>query len=816
MDCSRSVARLRPLLRVLIICALLCPTLIAGRPPYNAEAAPSAECRTISFAAGHDVGTSADHVRSVALGDLDDDGDLDIVSGSRSGEDYEIIAWQNDGTAFSGPWSTTQDVGLSTAHVMSVALGDLDNDGDLDIVSGSSSGEDYEVIAWQNDGTPFTDTWTPNDVGASDDSVSTVALGDLDNDGDLDIVSGSGLGEDYEVVAWLNAGSPFSGVWGYADVGTSTSSVLSLALGDLDDDGYLDIVSGSGSGEDNEVITWQNDGSPFSGGLWSQQDVGANTANVRSVALGDLDHDGDLDIVSGSGPGENYEIIAWQNDGSPFSEPWTQNNVGASLDTVTSLALGDLDHDGDLDIVSGSGLGEDYEVIAWQNDGSPFATLWTQNDVGASTDSVFSVALGDLDNDGDLDIVSGSGSGENYELIAWQNTLSHRGLGFYPGGAEVGATTVNFVYSVAAGDLDDDGDLDIVSGSSAGEDYEVIAWENDGSPFSGLWPQSDVGASTGSVFSVALGDLDNDGDLDIVSGSGSGEDNEVIAWQNDGSPFLGLWSQQDVGADTATVWSVSLGDLDNDGDLDIVSGSTSGEVIAWKNGGSPFSGLWTQNDVGASTAGIESVALGDLDADGHLDIVSGSGSGEDKEVIAWQNDGSPFLGLWSQRDVGASADSVRSVAPGDLDLDGDLDVVSSSGPFEDYEVIAWDNLGSPVLALWFQNDVGAVGTSVVSIALGDLDHDGDLDVVSGGDSGVGHVIAWQNDGSPFTGLWSRNDVGAVTAWVFSVALGDLDHDGDLDIVSGSSDAADYEIMAWRNRTSDCLAFLPLTLKNYTP
>ena len=101
------------------------------------------------------------------------------------------------------------------------------------------------------------------------------------------------------------------------------------------------------------------------------------------------------------------------------------------------------------------------------------------------------------------------------------------------------------------------------------------------------------------------------------------------------------------------------------------------------------------------------------------------------------------------------------------------------------------------------------------MALGDLDNDGDPDIVSGSTSGEDYeVIAWQNDSSPFTGLWAQNDVGASDDTVRSVALGDLDHDGDLDTLSGSQSGEDYEIIAWRNRTSDCYAYLPLAKKNY--
>jgi hypothetical protein len=409
----------------------------------------------------------------VAVGDLDNDGDLDIVSGGGSDEDYEVIAWQN--TLAHGDMSfgsAGNDVGASTDSVNSVAVGDLDHDGDLDVVSGSGSGEDSEVIAWQNDGTPFDGVWSPQNVGGSTASVHSVALGDLDNDGDLDIVAGCGSGEDYEIRAWRNDGSPFIGLWVPQDVGASNASVYSVAVGDLDHDGDLDIVSGGGAAPGYEVIAWQNDGTPFSE-LWTQHDVGGSTASVYSVAVGDLDHDGDLDVVSGSDSGEDREVIAWQNDGTPFSGTWTQNDVGASAASVNSVAVGDLNHDSYPEIVSGSSGGEDYEIIAWQSDETPFSGLWVQSDVGASTTAMYSVAVGDLDNDGDLDIVSGSGSYEDFEVIAWETPLW--GLDWIQ--HDVGASAAD-VLSVAVGDLDNDGDLDIVSGSYFPEDYEIIAWQN--------------------------------------------------------------------------------------------------------------------------------------------------------------------------------------------------------------------------------------------------------------------------------------------------------------------------------------------------
>ena len=98
MDRRWSILKLR-LLPGQVLCATLMGLLLAaGLPPAHVEGRPPRSSRTISFGAGNDVGASADHVQSVTLGDLDHDGDLDIVSVSSRGEDYEVIAWQNDGS----------------------------------------------------------------------------------------------------------------------------------------------------------------------------------------------------------------------------------------------------------------------------------------------------------------------------------------------------------------------------------------------------------------------------------------------------------------------------------------------------------------------------------------------------------------------------------------------------------------------------------------------------------------------------------------------------------------------------------------------
>jgi hypothetical protein len=333
--------------------------------------------------------------------------------------------------------------------------------------------------------------------------------------------------------------------------GSNGNRVLSVAVGDLDNDGYYDIVSGDA---DEQVTIFQNDSTPFTGN-WPATVLGTSTGDINGVALGDLDGDGDLDIVSG---GHDDQLIVWQNDGSPFIGTWTSNLAG-TLDSINRVALGDLDGDNDIDIVTGDILDR---LIVWRNDGTPFTGTWTSNVVGKALGDVLAVVLGDLDRDKDLDIVSNGG---DYNVVIWQNDgTPFQGLWIVN---EVGKIVrEEYVWSLALGDFNNDKYLDIVSGDG---ENEVLIWHNDATPFSDAWAPFVVGASTDEIRSLAVEDLDNDNDKDIISAD---YDGKVIAWENPGIPFKDTWYYSVVNIHTNSLGSVAVADIDNDNDADIVSG----------------------------------------------------------------------------------------------------------------------------------------------------------------------------------------------------------------------------------------------------
>ena len=244
----------------------------------------------------------------------------------------------------------------------------------------------------------------------------------------------------------------------------------------------------------------------------------------------------------------------------------------------------------------------------------------------------------------------------------------------------------------------------------------MLAWHADGTPVEG-WPPKE---SAGGITTPALGDLDNDGDLEVVAG---GWQHWVYAWHGNGTLVAG-WPQY---ASLKVEGSAALGDLDGDGDLEVVVGSRGGNVYAWHGDGQAVAG-WPQYTGGPVWS---SPALGDLGGDGSPEVVVGS-SYPSMEVFAWHGDASVVAG-WPQV---AGNDVTGSPALADVDGDGGLDVVVGC---YDHLLLAWSGSGD-VIAGWPLSTGGAIFSSP---AIADVDGDGDVEVVVG--SGDKKVYVWTTD-----------------------------------------------------------------------
>lgn len=331
-----------------------------------------------------------------------------------------------------------------------------------------------------------------------------------------------------------------SGYFRDSGVRLGVSRGLSVSLADLDGDSDLDAFI-TVEYEGNEV--WFNDGE----GNFTDSDQRLGHAYSSSADLGDLDGDGDLDAFISNG--------TW--DGDEPNEVWFNDSIGNFTDSGQRLgnhwsndsALGDVDGDGDLDAY----VGNDAPNELWLNDGTGFFTDSGQN-IGFGGET-WSVALGDLDGDGDLDAVEAN-RGDGQVVI-------NNGAGNFSNGATLPA---ELSHAVALGDLDGDGDLDAFMTDAFDDNKGWTAvdkvWFNDGSGT--FVPGNEMGDR--DTHTVALGDVDADGDLDVLTGNMNvkqGEYDEL--WINNGTGTFFARHQEIALAHTR---GVALGDLDGDGDLD--------------------------------------------------------------------------------------------------------------------------------------------------------------------------------------------------------------------------------------------------------
>jgi len=337
---------------------------------------------------------------SVAWGDYNNDGYLDILLTGYANSTGASKIYKNNRD---GTFSELISISLTNVNNSSVAWGDYDNDGDLDILlTGYSTdiGIAISKIYKNNGDETFTEQASISLVGVYSNSV---AWGDYDNDGDFDILLTGfryDIGSDISKIYKNNGDGTFSE---QTSISLTSVSASSVAWGDYDNDGDLDILL-AGLHNSGTIVSkiYKNNGN---GTFTEQTSIPLEGVYGCTVAWGDYDNDGDLDILM-TGKTIVYGTTAvskiYINNGNgTFTE-----QTSVLLDGVydCSVAWGDYDNDGDLDILLTGGINDQIGVSKIYKNISD-GTFLEQTLISLIGVHYSSVAWGDYDNDGDLDIL---------------------------------------------------------------------------------------------------------------------------------------------------------------------------------------------------------------------------------------------------------------------------------------------------------------------------------------------------------------------------------------------------------------------------
>ncbi|MCC6545611.1 VCBS repeat-containing protein [Candidatus Sumerlaeota bacterium] len=625
---------------------------------------------------------------------------------------------------------------VTEGYVTSIASADFDNDGDTDLATTQSS-DGVEVLL--NDGNGV---YVPRQFHASvGDSPQDISVSDFDRDGNIDFAVTMRYDDAIRVFIGVGDGTFSMGpqVYGGNDPGP-------IACGDINGDTYPDIVAGNieplpegAPIRFHNFAIMMNDGS---GGF--APTVLSQSVRAESLALADVDGDGDLDI--GACDSLTTRVYIYKNDGGG-NFPTGQNYNTANR--PVSLSFGDADNDGDADLLTSSVFSKNISVL--RNDGTGAFSARTDY---AMTVGILQAIFVDLENDGDMDIATTGANGSEAQV------LRNNGSGTFTPGETYAATSQTI--GIHAIDTNNDGFMELLPWSGY---YHIISELRNNGDGTFVKPAFTRAADT-AAWGSDVADLNNDGFPDIaVTNPNAGSVSVYIA-----NGYLDFKPKVDY-TTASGAHAVTCEDIDGDGDVDLLVANVN-YVTVLKNSGAGVFGSSAQYFKDSRFGGIFAA---DFDQDGDIDFASSPS--EAGVISVFLNDGT---GAYGTRTTYSTSGKPSTIVGGYFDDHYPVGMVTANGVGNSLTLLRGGIDGS------FQNLMVFTGEYAIpqwgyAPAVGDFDNDGDADIaVLTNES----MILLFNDGDANFELVDTgiNVYGSGNSLGGSLESADVDGDGDIDVI----------------------------------
>lgn len=602
-------------------------------------------------------------LHDIEVADLDADGDIDIVARNQSGFGH------NDGDRLhfyrqDSP-TTWYYFSIPITHGEGLMIYDLNGDSKKDVVFSRDWYENpgilREDVPWEK--RTYSRTWEWADV--------SVDGADINRDGRPDIVLAPSEPEGRRYrISWFEAPESEAGEWFEHVIDHEVETVHHfVGAHDMDNDGRIDIVTAEmhqGEDTDEIAIYWN----PDKGLSWKKEVISSTGShNMRAV---DIDKDGDIDLFGANWSGHRQAIELWENRTPPrILSGWKRHVVDDTKPWRSVFIMAaDLDRDGHRDILTGAW---------WYRNPGNLNGAWDRRPFGAGANNV--AIVNDFDKDGHPDILASEWKDDD-GLRLHERILRKLRLRSYPktqGGGFVwarndGKGDFEILTNIMRGEGDflqgaavlpgESGDEIVLSWHESGHGIQALLIPDD--PVHEIWVRRRI-SEISQDEQLSVGDIDRDGDEDIVLGT---------QWlRNEGN---GEWTPFVLHVSGENPDRHRLVDMNGDGKLDIVIGYEAISLpgrIAWYQQGSDPTSTWTEHLVGY-VIGPMSLDIGDLDED--LDIVVGEHNlrnPDSSRLLIFENiDGRGRE--WKEHVLHTGDEHHDGSQLADMDGDGDLDIIS--------------------------------------------------------------------------------------------------------------------------------------------